>query len=395
MTDRKLDRLREETPGVGAVVHLNNAGAALMPRPVLDAVTGHLELEARVGGYEAAELREDAVSGVYAGLARLLGTQSRNIAVTENATISFASVLSAVPFREGDVILTTRNDYVSNQIQYLSLARRVGVEIVRAPDLPGGGVDAPAMADQVRRLRPRLAAVTHVPTNSGLVQEVAVIGESCRELGIPFLVDGCQSVGQMPVDVEELGCDFLSGTGRKFLRGPRGTGFLYVSDRMIDAGWEPLLPDMRGADWIEADLYQPSPDARRYENWEFPYALVLGLGAAVDYALDLGLEWIRDRAWSLAGDLRLALAELPGVSVIDRGDTLSATVSCVVDGWDAGDLVGALRERGVNTSTTDRTSAVIEFDELGVSGALRVSPHYYNTHGELDAFLGEMEKLLS
>jgi selenocysteine lyase/cysteine desulfurase len=250
-------------------------------------------------------------------------------------------------------------------------------------------------ADQVRRLRPRLVAVTHVPTNSGLVQDVAVIGASCRELGIPFLVDGCQSVGQMPVDVEELGCDFLSGTGRKFLRGPRGTGFLFVSDRMLDAGWEPLLPDMRAADWIEADLYQPSPDATRYENWEFPYALVLGLGAAVDYALELGLDAIRDRAWSLAREVRLALAELPGVEVVDRGETLSAIVSCVAKGWDSGDLVAALRARGVNTSVTDRTSAVLEFDELGVDQTLRVSPHYYNTHGELDAFLGELGRLVS
>ncbi len=395
MTDRELDRVREETPGVGACVHLNNAGAGLMPLAVLEAVTDHLALEARVGGYEAADLRAEAVSGVYSGLARLLGTSPRNVAVTENATVSFASVLSAVPFREGDVILTTRNDYVSNQIQYLSLSRRLGVEIVRAPDRPGGGVDAPAMADQVRRLRPRLVAVTHVPTNSGLVQDVAVIGATCRELEIPFLVDGCQSVGQMPVDVGELGCDFLSGTGRKFLRGPRGTGFLFVSDRMLDAGWEPLLPDMRAADWIEADLYQPSPDATRYENWEFPYALVLGLGAAVDYAVELGLDAIRDRAWALAEEVRLALAEIPGVEVVDRGETLSAIVSCVVRGWDADDLVAALRARGVNTSSTDRTSAVIEFDELGVARTLRISPHYYNTHGELDAFLGELRGLVS
>jgi selenocysteine lyase/cysteine desulfurase len=390
----ELDRVREDTPGAGVRVHLNNAGAGLMPRPVLEAVSAHLELEASIGGYEAADLRADAVQDVYAAFAELLATSTENVAVTENATASFASVLSAVPFRPGDRILTTRNDYVSNQIQYLSLAGRMGVEVVRAPDSPHGGVDVAAMSDQVRRLRPRLVAVTHVPTNSGLVQDVVGVGEVCRELDIPFLVDACQSVGQMPVSVEKLGCDFLSGTGRKFLRGPRGTGFLYVSDRMLDAGWEPLLPDMRAADWIEAGLYQPSPHARRYENWEFPYALVLGLGSAVRYALDLGLEAIRERAWSLAADLRDALSSIPGVTVIDRGSTLSAIVACTVRGWEPLDLVRALRTRGVNTSAVERTSAVLEFDDLGVSGALRVSPHYYNTRDEIDAFLGELRGLV-
>ena len=389
-----MDRVREDTPGAGARVHLNNAGAGLMPRPVLEAVSAHLELEGSIGGYEAADLRADAVQDVYVALAELLATSPENVAITENATVSFASVLSAVPFRPGDRILTTRNDYVSNQIQYLSLAGRMGVEVVRAPDDPKGGVDVAAMSDQVRRLRPRLVAVTQVPTNSGLVQDVAGLGEVCRELDIPFLVDACQSVGQMPVSVDDLGCDFLSGTGRKFLRGPRGTGFLFVSDRMLDAGWEPLLPDMRAADWIEADLYQPSPDARRYENWEFPYALVLGLGAAVRYALDLGLEAIRDRAWSLARDLRAALPSIPGVTVIDRGETLSAIVACTVRGWEPRDLVVALRARGVNTSAVERTSAVLEFDDLGVASALRISPHYYNTRDELDAFLGELRGLV-
>ncbi|MGD2071332.1 MAG: aminotransferase class V-fold PLP-dependent enzyme, partial [Gemmatimonadota bacterium] len=155
--------LRRETPGCRERNHLNNAGAALMPGPVLRAVREHLDLESRVGGYEAADLRREAVEGVYDDLARLLGCHPGNLAVTENATAAFVQALSSVPFRSGDVIVTTRHDYASNQIQYLSLAERFGVEVVRAPDAPDGGVDVGAVEGLVHRRRPRLVAVSHVP----------------------------------------------------------------------------------------------------------------------------------------------------------------------------------------------------------------------------------------
>ena len=199
---------------------------------------------------------------------------------------------------------TSRNDYVSNQIQYLALADRFGVEVLRAPDAPEGGVDLAAIEGLIHRRRPRLVAVTHIPTNSGLVQDVTAIGAMCRARDILYLVDGCQSVGQMPVDVEAIGCDFFSATARKYLRGPRGAGFLYVSDRALDAGLEPLFPDMRGADWVAPDLYQPAPDAKRFETWEFFWGLVRATGVAAKYATDLGLDAIRERSWGLADQLR-------------------------------------------------------------------------------------------
>ena len=273
-----IERLRSETPGCAERIHLNNAGSALMPEPVIRAMQDHIALESRIGGYEAHDQRREAVDGAYRAVAELVGTAPRNIALTDSATASFMQALSSIPFERGDVILTTRNDYISNQIQFLSLERRFGVEIVRAPDAPEGGVDAAAMADLVRARRPRLVCVTHVPTNSGLVQDVATVGAACREHGVLYLVDACQSIGQMPIDVERIGCDFLSAAFRKFLRGPRGAGFLYVSDRVLDGGLEPLFLDMRGADWIDADTYRPVPDARRFENWEFAWALVLASG---------------------------------------------------------------------------------------------------------------------
>jgi selenocysteine lyase/cysteine desulfurase len=389
-----ISRLRQETPGTRVCTHLNNAGAALMPSRVLEAMRDHLELEARIGGYEARDEREAAIQAVYRDLAALLGTAPHRVAHMEHATAAFVAALSAIPFRPGELLLTTRHDYVSNQIQYLSLARRMGVEVIRAPDGPAGGVDAEAMAELVHRKAPRLVAMSHIPTNSGLVQDVASVGQACRETGSWFLVDACQSVGQMPVHPEAMGADFLSATARKFLRGPRGAGFLWVSQRALDQGLEPLFPDLRGADWISEDHYRPARDARRFETWESAYALILGMGEAARYAWELGLEAIQERSGGLARRLREALREIPGVRVLDRGPELCAIVTLEVAGWRPDALVRRLREERIHTSSLDLGSGVIDFAEKGVEGALRVSPHYYNTEEELDRFVEALEALV-
>jgi selenocysteine lyase/cysteine desulfurase len=389
-----LEALRADTPGTSQRIHLNNAGASLTPLPVIEAVREHLDLEARIGGYEASDLRADQVEQARASVAALLGAAPHNIAFSEHATAAFVAALSSIPFRAGDALVTTRNDYVSYQLMYLSLERRFGIRVLRAPDAPGGGVDVMALEELVHRHRPRVVAVTHVPTSSGLVQDVAAVGEVCRRRDALYLVDACQSVGQMPVDVQALHCDFLSATARKFLRGPRGVGFLFVSDRALEEGLEPLFIDMRGADWTLEELYQPAPDARRFETWEFAHALVLGLGAAVRYALHVGVDEGGARAWKLAAALRARLAALPRVRVLDRGPTLSAIVTVHVEGRNPAGLVRALRERGINTSSVERTSAVLDFDEKGVEGALRLSPHYYNTEDELESAVEALRELL-
>ncbi len=388
-----IERLRADTPGCAHRIHLNSAGASLMPQGVLDAVRGHLELEANVGGYEAAAEAAGRIEAAYGAVSDLLATSPGNVAFTEHATAAFVQALSSVPLKPGDVLLTTRNDYVSSQIQYLSLSERLGVEILRAPDAPEGGVDLQAMEELIHRRRPRLVAVTHVPTNSGLVQDVETIGRMCRERDVLYLVDACQSLGQMPIHPEAMGCDFLAATARKFLRGPRGAGFLWVSDRALDAGLSPLFPDLRGADWVEEDLFQPAPDARRFETWEFSWGLVLGTGEAAHYALSLGLDAIRDRTRALAKELRARLASVPGVRVLDRGPELCAIVTAEVAGWAPKELVLELRARGINTSAQTRLDAVLDYDAKGVDGALRISPHYFNTEGDMDALLGALGEL--
>jgi selenocysteine lyase/cysteine desulfurase len=387
-------RWRAETPGCSRLIHLNNAGAALVPRPVRDAIAAHLELEERVGGYEAAEAQRTSIGETYRSVATLLGAGAHNIALVQNSTVAFAQAISAFDLARGDVILTSRSDYASNQIMYLSLARRREVEIVRAPDAPEGGVDPDAVRRLIAHRRPALVALTWVPTNSGLVQPAEIVGQICRESELPYLVDACQAVGQMPIAVDRLHCDFLAATSRKFLRGPRGLGFLYVSDRMLESGSHPLLIDMHGATWTNRDEFALTPDARRFETWEFASALVMGLGAATRYALDVGVATACDRARELAAYVRERIATIPGVRVLDRGPELCAIATAAIEGHHAKDLKLALRERGINTSSPEREDAVIDMDEKGTTSALRISPHYYNTREEIDTTFEVLREML-
>ena len=393
--DAEVTRWRADTPAVEAGrIHLNNAGASLMPRPVVDAVMTHLKLECELGGYEAADRRAIDVQQSYETLGQLIGAAGRNIAVVENATVAFAQAISAFDFEPGDVLLTTRNDYISNQLMYLSLAKRRGLEVVRAADLPEGGVDPQSVRELIRQRRPKVVAVSWIPTNSGLVQPAAQVGEVCAELDVPYLVDACQAVGQIPIDVSTLHCDFLAATARKFLRGPRGIGFLYVSDPALQRGDAPLLIDMRGARWVEADQYQLAESAQRFENWEFSYALLLGQAAAARYALNVGIENIERRVKELAALARTRLSALNGVRVLDRGPELCGIVTVEIAGWDAADVVVRLREEAINTSQARREYAVLDMDDKKAATALRISPHYYNLPREINIVASALEEFL-
>ncbi len=389
-----IDKIRSETPGCEGMVHLNNAGAALMPAAVVGAIAHYLNIETKFGGYEAQDARRNAIGLAYQSVGRIIGAGVKNIAFMENATIAFMQAVSAIPFERNDTILTTCNDYASNQIQFLSLQKRLGVQVIRAPDQAQGGVDVAAMSDLIDKHKPKLVCVTHVPTNSGLEQDVQAIGGLCRDADTIYLVDACQSVGQMPIDVVDMGCDFLSATSRKFLRGPRGSGFLYVSDRLLEQGLEPLFIDMRGANWTGPDSYQAIDSAKRFETWEFAWAQVLGTAAAAAYASDVGLESIRLRVQALVHRLREGLSRIDKLNVLGGDTEVSGIVTLTFDKLDPFKVVTALRGQGVNTSAQGREYAVIDYDRKNVAGALRLSPHYYNTEIEIDQAVSTIRRIV-
>ena len=380
-----LERVRADTPGVAEVAHFNNAGAALMPRPVVDAVIGHLELEARIGGYEAADHAAPALDRSYDSIARLLNCRADEVALMESATRAWDMAFYSIPFGPGDRILTATAEYVSNYIAFLQVARKTGAEVVPVPDDEHGRLDVDALASMVDE-RTKLIAVTHVPTNGGLINPAAAIGRVARDAGVPYLLDACQSVGQMPIDVQAIGCTMLTATSRKFLRGPRGVGFLYI-DLDYAQQLEPILLDGRAATWVAPDRYEVRADARRFEEFESSIASRLGLGAAVDYALDLGVADGYARIEALAADLRTGLDALPGVTVRDQGIERCGIVTFTVDGVEPAALKTALRAERINVSTVDPSSTLLDSEQRGLPELVRASVHYYNDDHELERLL--------
>ena len=386
-----LQRARQDTPGCEHVLHFNNAGSSLMPEPVLDATIGHLQLEAQIGGYEAAEQAEHAIERVYDAAATLINCAREEIAVIENATRAWDMAFYSIPFQPGDRILTAMAEYASNYIAFLQISKKTGAVVEVVPNDAHGQLSLEALRKMIDE-RVKLIAITHVPTNGGLVNPIVEVGKVARENGILYLVDACQSVGQVPIDVEQIGCDMLSATGRKYLRGPRGTGFLFVRKNVLER-LEPPLLDLHAAEWVDKDRYVMVPDARRFETWETNYAGKIGLAVAIDYALGWGMDTVWRRVKNLAYMLRSQLSPLPGVIVRDRGVTQCGIVTFTVEDKDPAEIRLALSRQHINVSVTRRESTLLDMDARGLETMVRASVHYFNNEEEVERFCRAVEVL--
>jgi selenocysteine lyase/cysteine desulfurase len=387
----EVARFRNETPGCAQVVHFNHSGSSLMPQSVVDAVIDHTNLEAEIGGYEA----EDAVNarflGVYESVARLLNASAAEIALVENATRAWDMAFYAIPFAPGDRILTSVSEYASNVIAFLQIGKR-GVTVEVVPNDEHGQISLEALAAMLDSTV-KLVSMTHMPTNGGLLQPAAAVGKLARENGSFFLLDACQTAGQLPLDVQELECDFLSATSRKFLRGPRGVGFLYVREDVIDL-LEPPMLDLHAAEWTSADGYRLRPDAKRFENWEKNYANHLGMGVAVDYALDIGLDRIWAQVERNAVLLREKLSAVSGVTVRDLGHVKGGIVTFEIEGHDPDAISRTLRERWkINTSGSGISSTRFDMESRGIERMVRSSTHYFTTDDEIDLLATAVEQI--
>lgn len=388
-----INTLRKETPGTNYVIHLNNAGASLMPKPVSQAVINYLKEESAYGGYETAQKYSEELNGVYQHIGSFINATSDEIAIVENATVAWNMAFYAIDFRDGDRILTSVSEYASNYISYLRLQQDVDVQVEVIPNDQFGQTSVNELKDMVAK-DVKLISITHIPTNSGLVNPVEKIGQIAQEHDCLYLVDACQSVGQYPVDVQEIGCDMLSATGRKYLRGPRGTGFLYINKDKLHQLTPPFL-DLHSAEWISKDQYKMRDDARRFENWEASYANIMGLKTAIEYADSLGIENIWNRLTSLAEELRWQLAGLPDVSVHDIGETKCGIVTFTVDSETPASIQNQLAAKNINVSTSSKSSTLLDMQKRSLEELVRASVHYYNTEEEIRKLVEVLKEIKS
>lgn len=379
-----IARARAETPGTATVLHFNNAGSSLMPQPVLDATVDYLNLEAQIGGYEAADRQGAQIERFYTAAAEMLNCDPDEIAFIENATRAWDMAFYAIPFQLGDRILTARAEYASNVIAFLQMAEQRGVIVEVIPSEETGELSVSALRDMMDE-NVKLIAMTHVPTNGGLVNPAAEVGNVAQEAGVLYLLDACQSVGQMPVDVQAIGCDMLSTTGRKYVRGPRGTGLLYVRREVIPV-LEPPMLDLHAAQWTAPDQFITRDDARRFENWETNYAGKVGLATALDYAMGWGLDNIYARVQDLADSLRACLRDIPGVTVTDIGTEQCGIVTFTVEGHPAGEIQQTLAQQAINVTTSSTSSTRFDMEARGLALIVRASVHYYNDEAEVERF---------
>jgi len=379
-----IEELRRQTPAAAHLIHFNNAGAALNPAAVSAAVLEHLRLEQRIGAYEAAALAHASIEHFYTAFATQLNCRAEEIAWAENATHAWNTLLHAIAFKPGDRIVTGQSEYASNYLSLLHLAQRCQVHVDVVPDTCEGTVCLEAL-DKALRGNVRLLALTHVPSQSGVVHPAAQAGAMARARGILYLLDACQSAGQLALDVETLGCDMLTGSGRKYLRGPRGTGFLYVRRGILDS-LQPAWIDMHAARFLDAQHYALREDARRFENWECFVAGKIGLAVAVDCANALGMPWIEARVRALAACLRERLKEVPGIRVHDRGSDLCGIVTFSSQSETAEALYQRLLTRGINTSVVRVRNNPLDLGARGLGDLNRASVHYYNTEAEIEQF---------
>ena len=377
-----IQQLRADTAGCEQTIFFNNAGASLQPRPVVARVIEHLRLEEQIGGYEAADRVTAELDGLYGSVARLLNCAADEIALQENATRGWEMAFYSLRFAAGDRIVTSTNEYASNYIAFLQVAQRTGAEIHVVEGDQAGEVDLEALR-KILDDRVKLIALTHLPTNGGLVQPAARVGELARQAGIPFLLDATQSAGQIHLDVEALGCDMLCATGRKYLRGPRGTGFLYVRHSMLERMNPPLL-DLHAASWVSRNKFAVRGDAKKFETWESAAAVRLGLGVAVEYALALGLKNIEQRVQQLGALLRERLGEVQGVTVQDLGRVRSGIVTFTCEGRRAVEVMQRLKEQGIAVRVSERSATRIDMEQRGLEELVRASVHYYNTEEEIE-----------
>lgn len=378
---------RKLTPACEKQLFFDSAGSSLVSMNTKKVMLEYLDEECERGGYDVMMDYKEAFQTFYVEAAKLIHASPRNIAFQTSATDAYSKVLYSIPWKASDLILTTKEDYVSNVLAFIELDRRFGVKHRFLDINDHGAVNLDELEVILQGESVKLLAITHVPTSSGMIQNAASIGKLAKKYDVLYLLDACQSIGQFDVDVTVIQCDYLTVTGRKFLRGPRGTGFLFVNDRILEKQEVPFCFDLAGATWVDDDRVKFSKNAKRYELWEKNYSNLLGLTQSILELNDIGMPKIASYNMQLQAYFRQKLASIKGLKFHDQGNKLGNIITWRISGKSEEWHINLLRDLRVNFSIASKQSALIDFKSKGIDWAVRFSPHYFNLPEECDRFV--------
>ena len=386
-----INKIRLETPGCQSRIHFNNAGGSLIPRGVSVAVESYLNREQEIGSYEAAEEAKVLINSFYTKFSELLNCSESEIAFIENSTRAWEMAVHSISWKPGDQIITGENEYGSNYLGLLHLAKQRSLKILTIPNDESGTISLSQLEESVTD-KTRLIAITHVASQRGDVQPASKVGEIANKHNILYLLDACQSVGQINLDTKSLKCDFLCGSGRKYLRGPRGTGFLYTKSTALKT-LEPVFLDLHSANWKNVGSYEFVRDAKMFECWERNMAAMIGLTTAVEYLLKLDVKMVEQRVKQLSLNLREKLSELAAIKILEKSNNCSGIVTFTKTNISPTDLKDELQKKGINISVIKQRNARLDLGKECTGDINRASLHYYNSEQEISEFIKQLTKL--
>lgn len=378
-----IDQIRKDTLHCKNLIHFNNAGASLPTKFVNEAIIDFIREEEATGGYEMQDKYAEHLKGVYREIAKLIKSDEDEIALTDSASTAFSKALYSIPFKAGDEIITSEIEYSSNYLNYLKVKKDKGINIVTISGKGDAVIDLEKLEAAISK-KTKLIAVTHMPTSSGAIAPVVEVGKIAKAHGILYLVDTCQSMGHYPTFVDEIACDFLTGTSRKYIRGPRGLGFLYAK-KTVYKQLDPYMIESLGATWTSKENYDLNHTSKMFETFEKPYGFVMGLQAAVKYANDIGIHNIWQRTKELSSKARQRFAEIEGLRMHDgEGGELSGIVTLTIENKSSEEIHAELMRNRVNSSICRPFSSLTDMEAKGLSSCNRLSLHYYNTEEEIE-----------
>lgn len=377
-------------------MYFNNAGAGLMSKGTYETLTNHMEIEMNVGAYKAAAIKSDAVNNFYLLAAKLLNAGSKDeIAFIDSASRGWNLIIYGLDIKESDVIVTLSSEYGTNLLTIYDIAKRThcGIKVIQCDNEGNFSLDD---VDQALQSGGTILAVSHVAAQGSIVNPVVELGILAQKYDAIYIVDGCQAVGQIKVDVQQINCCAYVTAGRKWLRGPRGTGILYVRR---NAPIRTPQIDLASADLVFDELgtvvdVKVRDDAKQFELWEKSTSSLLGLANAIQEYMDYGIDTAEQEICAKANYIRSFVVSNQHLALVGSENSSTGVVGFYIKDPKQEKKVKELieKENFIISYVCDWDCPTF-FPQNGVQYIFRISPHYYTSNDDIQAICNLIQRL--